>query len=178
MGLTMPIKDCKINGGPGKKWGDQGKCYSYDPENEESKKSAIKKAIRQALAMGQGKMPYEGMSSLDDESLGIVAEQEALYASLSHQDKILWQLEANIINQAEKENKQLFSYISQKDRDSLKEADFAWPEKRKFPINSQAHVDSAAKLLGHAPKNKQASIKARIISIAKRKGYKLPESWE
>src|SRR5258708_6406117 len=69
-------------------------------------------------------------------------------------------------------------YISQKTRDALPESDFAWPEERKFPIDSQEHLDAAAKLLGHAPEDKQASIKARMETIAARKGLKLPDSWQ
>ena len=68
-------------------------------------------------------------------------------------------------------------YISKKQRDSIDKSDFAWPEERKFPITSQQQVDSAAKLLGRAPADKQASIKRLIIEIAKRKGFKVPESW-
>lgn len=56
--------------------------------------------------------------------------------------------------------------------------DFAWPEERKFPIDSQDHLDAAAKLIGRAPESKQAEIKARAIRIAKRKGLQLPQSWK
>jgi hypothetical protein len=56
--------------------------------------------------------------------------------------------------------------------------DFAWPEERKFPCDTQEHVDACAKLLGHAPENKQAEIKARAIRIAKRHGFSIPESWK
>lgn len=66
------------------------------------------------------------------------------------------------------------------ERDDISDSDFAWPDAEghpKFPIDSQAHLDSAAKLLGHAPEEKQAQIKARIKTIAKRKGFTLPDSW-
>ncbi len=68
--------------------------------------------------------------------------------------------------------------MSQKQRDALPDSDFAWPEEQKYPIPDQAHLDAAVKLLGHAPTDKQASIKARIKAIAKRKGLSLPESWK
>ncbi len=48
----MPIRACQINNEPGYAWGKSGKCYSYDPSNEESKKEAKKKAITQGVAAG------------------------------------------------------------------------------------------------------------------------------
>jgi hypothetical protein len=39
-------------------------------------------------------------------------------------------------------------------------------------------VDAAASLIGKAPASKRAAIKARIISIAHRKGLKLPRAWQ
>lgn len=49
----MPIKTCQFENRPGYKWGDQGKCYTYDPESERSQKSAKRKAIRQGIASGE-----------------------------------------------------------------------------------------------------------------------------
>jgi len=49
----MPIKDCQDNGKPGLKWGDSGKCYTYDPNNEGSRRNAKKEAIAQGLAIGE-----------------------------------------------------------------------------------------------------------------------------
>lgn len=75
---------------------------------------------------------------------------------------------------------ELYRYITAKERDAIPSEDFAWPDAPdgpEYPIDTQEHLDSAAKLLGHAPKNKQASIKARAIKIAKRHGFTLPKSW-
>lgn len=69
-------------------------------------------------------------------------------------------------------------FISASERDAIPEEDFAWPEEKKYPITSQKRLDSAATLIGHAPEDKQDSIKQRAISIAKRKGFALPESWQ
>lgn len=52
----MPIKNCQDNNKPGLKWGDAGKCYTYDPKNEGSKKNAKKKATAQGLAIGDIKL--------------------------------------------------------------------------------------------------------------------------
>jgi hypothetical protein len=76
------------------------------------------------------------------------------------------------------DKKELWEYIPQKERDSIPLEDFAWPEERKYPCDTQDHVDSCAKLLGHAPADKQASIKARAIRIAKRHGFSIPDSWK
>lgn len=50
----MPIQRCKENGKPGFKWGEQGKCYTYDPSSESSAGKAKQKAALQAVAMGEG----------------------------------------------------------------------------------------------------------------------------
>ena len=48
----MPIKECQSDKDPGFKWGDSGKCYTYDPKNEGSKRHARKKATSQGIAIG------------------------------------------------------------------------------------------------------------------------------
>lgn len=48
----MPVKDCQLEGKPGLKWGDQGACYTYTPNNEGSRLRAKKKAIAQGIAIG------------------------------------------------------------------------------------------------------------------------------
>lgn len=48
----MPVKNCQLEGQPGYKWGDQGKCYTYDPSSDSSKRRARQKAINQGLAIG------------------------------------------------------------------------------------------------------------------------------
>ncbi len=48
----MPIKRCQNEGKPGYKWGDQGKCYIYNPNDESSIKDAKKSAVAQGVAIG------------------------------------------------------------------------------------------------------------------------------
>jgi len=57
----MPIKRCFLNGRPGFKYGDSGKCYTYEPGNEESKKAAMAKAQeqRKAVKVSQSKRGEE-----------------------------------------------------------------------------------------------------------------------
>lgn len=63
-------------------------------------------------------------------------------------------------------------------RDKLKKEapeDFAGPHES-FPIKSQEDVDHAAHLIGHA--DDPEAVKSKIKSIAKRKGYSVPDSWK
>jgi hypothetical protein len=48
----MPINQCQINNKPGYKWGTQGKCYHYDPQNKSSETRAWNKAREQGIAIG------------------------------------------------------------------------------------------------------------------------------
>lgn len=67
------------------------------------------------------------------------------------------------------------------ERDKIDDSDFAWPDAPdhpKYPIDSQSHLDAAAKLIGRAPADKQDEIKARAKRIAKRKGLTIPDSWQ
>lgn len=59
------------------------------------------------------------------------------------------------------------------DRDKLPESDFAGPH-RSFPIVSQGDVSDALHLVGHA--DNPDAVRARIRSIADRKGFSVPES--
>jgi hypothetical protein len=52
----MPIKSCESDKKPGFKWGDQGKCYTYEPKNEGSLRNARKKATAQGIAIGDIKL--------------------------------------------------------------------------------------------------------------------------
>lgn len=72
-------------------------------------------------------------------------------------------------------------YLTVKQRDDIPDSDYAWPDapgRPKYPIDTQDHLDAAAKLIGRAPADKQASIKARAIKIAKRNKLTLPKSWQ
>lgn len=48
----MPLKKCQINNNPGYKWGDAGKCYEYEPGDDDSIAGAKKQAIAQGVAIG------------------------------------------------------------------------------------------------------------------------------
>jgi len=46
----MPVHACQLNKKPGYKWGSSGKCYTYTPGNEASRKAAHAKAEKQGRA--------------------------------------------------------------------------------------------------------------------------------
>src|SRR5579859_2593532 len=70
---------------------------------------------------------------------------------------------------------ELQEYIPQKERDSYDADDFAGPD-RSFPVTTQAQLDAAAHLIGHAAD--PDAVKRKAIAIAKRKGFTLPASWK
>ena len=55
----MPVKECSLEGKPGYKWGDEGKCYTYNPQNEGQKRNSKKSAITQGIAIGDIKVSKE-----------------------------------------------------------------------------------------------------------------------
>lgn len=72
-------------------------------------------------------------------------------------------------------------FISKKERDSMSDEDFAGKGKS-FPINQPSDIAAAVHSMGRAgDKNLSSnSLKARIIAIAKRKGWTkyLPKAWQ
>lgn len=60
----MPMKRCDVDGKPGFKWGDAGKCYTYTPGDAASIRAARKRCLQQAAAMGDmdAKRAMESMS--------------------------------------------------------------------------------------------------------------------
>ena len=53
-----------MDGQPGVKWGDAGACYTYDPDDEQSRKDAVQKALAQGIAIGD--IDVERGVTLDD----------------------------------------------------------------------------------------------------------------
>lgn len=69
------------------------------------------------------------------------------------------------------------AYVSKKERDEMNPEDFGDPDKKKFPVKDQKHLDAAVKLVGRESAEDQKKIKKRLKAIAKRKGLKLPDTW-
>lgn len=53
---NMPLQRCMHEGKHAWRWGDSGKAYTYDSDDEESEKAAKKKAIDQGPAIGGGSL--------------------------------------------------------------------------------------------------------------------------
>jgi len=47
----MPVKECRKDGKPGFKWGDEGKCYTYTANDSRSRQAAYDRALRQGRAI-------------------------------------------------------------------------------------------------------------------------------
>lgn len=47
----MPIEICKENNKDGFKYGNRGKCYTYDDDSKRSKAEALKLALKQMQAV-------------------------------------------------------------------------------------------------------------------------------
>lgn len=70
-------------------------------------------------------------------------------------------------------------YLSKEERDKLPLKVFGHPSKRLFPILSAEDVAAAARLLGRAKLSEaeRKTVKKRIMNIALREGYKVPDAW-
>lgn len=68
------------------------------------------------------------------------------------------------------------SNLTKKQRDALPLSDFGDPDRRLFPIVDASDVSDAAHLIGKA-KNPE-KVKARIVAIARRKGFPIPDAWK
>lgn len=79
----MPVISCEDNNKPGFKYGDSGKCYTYDPNNTKSKNQAKRKSIIQGIAIGE----YE-LSSHDKYEVGVphYTKDGKLYEGPTHKD--------------------------------------------------------------------------------------------
>lgn len=49
----MPIQRCQLNGKKGWRWGNEGTCYTYDPNSKASETKAKNKAKDQGIAIGE-----------------------------------------------------------------------------------------------------------------------------
>lgn len=67
-------------------------------------------------------------------------------------------------------------HYTEDDREKIPLRDFGDPENRRYPIVTQQDVYDAARLIGHAEHPRK--VKERIIEISKRKGFKIPKSWQ
>lgn len=157
----MPLKECTKNGQKGWSWGNAA-CQIGA--------GAKKRAIKMGIAIeGPDKFKEEVAKSglataaeVDEVAEVMVLEGDQAFAAVFDNEA----MEA------------VHAYVSKKEREKIPEEDFGWPEEKKYPIRDAKDVESASKLIGRAPKDKQESIKNRIIKIAKRKNLPLPKAWQ
>lgn len=105
----MPLQKCSgPNGEHGVRWGNAGKCYTYDLHDEQSKKDAISAAMKQAIAMGdESQLPHEqkgdaaSMTTTDElanraltRALKTIEEREALPGSIDAAESLETETEA------------------------------------------------------------------------------------
>lgn len=81
------------------------------------------------------------------------------------------------IESQRKETSQDRRFFPQSEKDQMPDEDFGDPETKSFPIKSAEDVINASMNLGRT-NGDQNKIKSKIKSIAKRKGYALPKSWQ
>jgi hypothetical protein len=60
--------------------------------------------------------------------------------------------------------------LSTDKRNDLPDSEFGIPEKRMYPLNDKAHVESAVKLFGHASDADKPQLARRILAKAKEFG--------
>jgi hypothetical protein len=65
----MPLQTCTSDGKPAYRWGEHGKAYTYNPNDEASRKEAKRKAIIQGVAIEGGSV--EGMIGKEREDINI-----------------------------------------------------------------------------------------------------------
>lgn len=147
----MPLEKCSANGTSGFRWGQQGKCYTGP--------GAKKKAIRQGLAEGNGKLEAF-VKELDDNDYNeLVADNEIPFATRIE------------LARAKK--------LTTKKRDDMKDSEFAIivDGKKMFPINDAAHVRNALSRLPNSnltPEQKKQALR-KIKEAAKRFGVDVSE---
>ena len=49
----MPLMKCRVGGKPGWKYGEQGKCYTYEPGDKKSEAAAKLKAVKQGIVISK-----------------------------------------------------------------------------------------------------------------------------
>jgi hypothetical protein len=99
----MPIKSCKVGDKPGFRWGDTNKCWTYEPNNEESRKKAKKQVIRQAIKIESPKKFKEIMKSESSDEDYSEALSELLYDPETTQEELFVLMDTlgfNILEQA------------------------------------------------------------------------------
>lgn len=104
----MPLKECESNGRPGYKWGDNGKCYTYDPGDEKSRNEAKRRAYIQGYAIEGNKIEKDDANESDVDELSI---EDFLRYLIDFEDKIIDLCDRAARNVSEKSTRDIFREI-------------------------------------------------------------------
>ena len=66
----MPVMSCNENNRSGFKYGTSGKCYTYNFGDKKGAAKAKLKAVKQGLAIGNGKLMEKDNTESEVESMG------------------------------------------------------------------------------------------------------------
>jgi len=73
----MPVESCSLNGKPGFRYGERGKCYTYTPGDKSSMQEARRKANNQGIAIrAAGYMEKENVVATNSMGSGIKNPQQ------------------------------------------------------------------------------------------------------
>lgn len=193
----MPIKSCTGDGKkPGFKYGDSGKCYTYTPNNEASRKKAKKKAIYQGIRIAGGPEKFQqemksGALELDQDILADLIYDNNTPTEIL--DDLLKQYKPiNILDHVNAIEYVLAKKMSRQEINDLPDSDFAFIEDggkkdesgktvprslRHFPIHDAAHVKNALARLSQSNLTPEQKTKAKkkILAAAKKFGIKVNE---
>ena len=95
----MPIKVCNVGGKPGFKWGDAGKCYTYESSSNASRGRAKQKAYLQGRAIGESAVSKNGTLSEAGKSISS-ANAEKIKLTIAALNSLLGVEESNEENGA------------------------------------------------------------------------------
>lgn len=56
----MPVQPCQSDGKPGYRWGDTGRCFTYERGDEDGRERARQKAVRQGAAISYSRQKSAG----------------------------------------------------------------------------------------------------------------------
>lgn len=72
----------------------------------------------------------------------------------------------------------IYESLTKKERDSIPSSQFGLEKERKYPLDTNEHIESAIRLFGHCPENRKAHLAKRITSFAKHTGVKIDKDTE
>jgi len=92
----MPVKSCSLNGKPGFRYGERGKCYTYTPGDKSSMQEARRKANSQGIAIrAAGYVEKQNVVASSTMGSGIKNPQQG-YGKKKKKNKIIEDIKKNL----------------------------------------------------------------------------------